>query len=71
MTVDVRPLQKVYKYNGILLPELPGFSDTEARDFYSSQYPELVNAEIVRSEPTANGKVEVTFRRAVGTKGLA
>ncbi len=43
-------------------------SPKEIRDLYSAQYPELVSAEIDTGE-IVDGVQEITFKRAVGTKG--
>ncbi len=68
MTIEVSEIQRSYRYNGINLPDVPGLSPREVRDLYSAQYPELVSAEIDAGE-IRNGVQEITFKRAVGTKG--
>ena len=68
MAIDIQEIKRSYRYNGITLPDVPGLSPREVRDLYSAQYPELVSAEIDAGE-IANGRQEITFRRAVGTKG--
>ncbi len=68
MTIEVNEIKRSYRYNGIDLPDVPGLSPREVRDLYSAQYPELVSAEIDAGEIT-NGVQEITFKRAVGTKG--
>ena len=50
------------------LPDVAGMSPQEIRDLYSAQYPELVSAEIETGE-IVDGVQEITFKRAVGTKG--
>ena len=57
-----------YRYNGVTLPDVAGMSPKEIRDLYSAQYPELVSAEIETGE-VVDGVQEITFKRAVGTKG--
>ncbi len=68
MTIEVSEIKRCYRYNGINLPDVPGMSPREVRDLYSAQYPELVSADIDMGE-IRNGVQEITFRRAVGTKG--
>lgn len=68
MAIEVSELKRTYRYNGINLPAVPGMGPREVRDLYSAQYPELVSAEIETGE-IHNGVQEITFRRAVGTKG--
>lgn len=68
MTIEVEEITRSYRYNGINLPDVPGLSPREVRDLYSAQYPELVSAEIETGEIN-DGKQEITFKRAVGTKG--
>ena len=46
----------------------PGLSNQQVRDLYSAQYPELMSADIEVGE-VARGVQDITFRRAVGTKG--
>jgi PRTRC genetic system protein C len=68
MAIEVSEIKRSYRYNGINLPDVPGLSPREVRDLYSAQYPELVSAEIDTGE-IHNGIQEITFKRAVGTKG--
>jgi PRTRC genetic system protein C len=68
MTIEVTQIKRLYRYNGISLPDVPGLSAKEVRDLYSAQYPELVSAEIETGE-IRDGAQEITFKRAVGTKG--
>lgn len=68
MAIEVSEIQRSYRYNGIHLPDVPGLDAREIRDLYSAQYPELVSAEIEMGE-IHNGVQEITFKRAVGTKG--
>lgn len=68
MTIEVTEVKRLYRYNGINLPDVPGMSAREIRDLYSAQYPELVSAEIEAGE-IRDGVQEITFKRAVGTKG--
>lgn len=68
MAIDISEIQRSYRYNGIQLPDVPGLDARAIRDLYSAQYPELVSAEIEMGE-ICNGIQEITFKRAVGTKG--
>ena len=68
MSIEITEVKRVYRYNGIQLPDVPGMSPREVRDLYSAQYPELVSAEIETGE-IRDGVQEITFKRAVGTKG--
>jgi len=68
MSITITEVKRSYRYNGISLPDVPGMSPREVRDLYSAQYPELVSAEIDTGE-IRDGVQEITFKRAVGTKG--
>jgi len=68
MSIEVHEIQRRFRYNGILLPDVPGLEPREVRDLYSAQYPELVSAEIEPGE-VRDGVQEFSFRKAVGTKG--
>jgi PRTRC genetic system protein C len=68
MTIQLTEIQRVFRYNGVALPDVPGMTPREVRDLYSAQYPELISAEIQTGE-VVNGVQEYTFRKAVGTKG--
>lgn len=68
MAIDIKETEKRYRYNGVALPNVPGMNPKEMRDLYSAQYPELISAEIEMGE-VVNGVQEITFKRAVGTKG--
>lgn len=68
MTIAVAALARVFKYNGIKLPDVPGLSNEDVRAVYAAQYPELLTAEIEVGE-VVRGVQEISFRRAVGTKG--
>lgn len=68
MFIEVHEIQRRFRYNGILLPDVPGLEPREVRDLYSAQYPELVSAEIEPGE-VRDGVQEFSFRKAVGTKG--
>lgn len=68
MSIAVLEIRRAFRYNGILLPDVPGLEPREVRDLYSAQYPELVSAEIEPGE-VRDGIQEFSFRKAVGTKG--
>lgn len=68
MAIEVTEVKRRFRYNGVTLPEVVGLSNQQVRDLYSAQYPELVSAEIEVGE-VVRGVQEITFRRAVGTKG--
>lgn len=68
MAIDVRETVHRYRYLGIELPAPPGMTPEQVRDLHSTLYPELVSADIEVGE-IVGGVQEVTFKRAVGTKG--
>jgi PRTRC genetic system protein C len=70
MSIEVKPIERRFLYNGITLPDVPGLEPKAVRELYSAQYPELLSAEI-EAGPIENGVQEFTFRKAVGTKGAA
>lgn len=70
MSITIQEIKRVFRYNGITLPDVPGLDPREVRDLYSAQYPELISAEIEAGEVRA-GAQEFTFRKAVGTKGAS
>lgn len=70
MAIAIQEIKRVFRYNGITLPDVPGLDPREVRDLYGSQYPELISAEIEAGE-VRDGTQEFTFRKAVGTKGAS
>ena len=68
MAIELTEVQRRFRYNGVTLPVVAGLSNQQVRDLYSAQYPELVCAEIEVGE-VVRGVQDITFRRAVGTKG--
>ena len=68
MAIEVTQIKRRFRYNGITLPDVPSMTCTQVKELYSAQYPELVNAEIEEGE-VVRGAQEITFKRAVGTKG--
>lgn len=73
MTIAINEIRRVFRYNGVALPDVPGMTPREVRDLYSAQYPELISAEVEAGEvvggEVVGGVQEYTFRKAVGTKG--
>ena len=67
--MKVTALARTFSYNGVSLPD-PGATHTpeQAKNFYAVMYPEITSAAI-EGPIEKNGKLEYTFRRAVGTKG--
>jgi PRTRC genetic system protein C len=70
MSIEIKEIKRVFRYNGIGLPDIPGLTPQAVRDVYSAQYPELISAEVEAGE-VVGGVQEYTFRKAVGTKGGA
>ncbi|MDE1544113.1 PRTRC system protein C [Dechloromonas agitata] len=68
MTIAINEIRRVFRYNGVQLPDVPGMEARDVRDLYSAQYPELISAEVEAGE-VVDGVQEYTFRKAVGTKG--
>lgn len=69
MPLEVKPVVRVFSYNGIKLadPHSDMTPDT-VREHYSAQYPELGTATV--ADPVLkDGKHEYAFIRSVGTKG--
>ena len=69
MSVTVRALKRVFKFNQLALPD-PGatFTPDQVRDLYAATYSELTNAVIEGPKTTARG-LEYAFAVAIGTKG--
>jgi PRTRC genetic system protein C len=67
--MKIEALRRTFAYNAIELAD-PGAALTPAavKDFYTSVYPDLTNAEIEGPKVIGNTHA-YTFRRAVGTKG--
>jgi PRTRC genetic system protein C len=68
MTIAVAVLARVFNYNGVKLPDVPGMSNEDVKTLYAGQYPELLTAEVEVGE-VVRGTQQINFRRAVGTKG--
>lgn len=64
-------LQRVFRYNSVELEDPgPDHDPVDVRNLYSATYPEITSAAIEGPEQK-DGKLVYTFRRAVGTKGVA
>lgn len=69
--MKVETTTREFRYNAIALQDPnPNHTIEQVRDFYSTVYPEILNAAIEGPESVGN-KVVYTFKRAVGTKGAA
>ncbi|UJP64044.1 PRTRC system protein C [Mongoliitalea daihaiensis] len=66
--MKVTKLNRVFKFKDQTLED-PNIKMTtvQVKDFYSNEYPELVNANI--TEKTEGDTITVTFQTAVGKKG--
>jgi len=69
--MQAQELIREFKHGSVkLLDPNVGFTVNQVREFYSTVYPELLNADIEGPELDGNRQT-YTFRRAVGTKGSA
>ena len=68
MSIVVAALSRCFKYNGLTLPDIPGLTIEQVKEVYAAQYQELLTAEAQVGE-VIRGVQEVSFKRAVGTKG--
>lgn len=69
MAIQVQALKRVFKYNGMNLPDpAADMSPDEVKDLYSASYAELATA-VVEGPETKGNQLIYTFRKAVGTKG--
>lgn len=67
--MQVQKLTRVFKYNGISLPDpSTDMTPEDVRDLYSATYAELATASVEGPETKGNQLV-YSFRKAVGTKG--
>jgi PRTRC genetic system protein C len=69
MALEKKELDRGFKFGEIVLTDPnPSFTTNQVLDFYSDQYPELVNANI--TGPTIENDVMVyKFGTSVGKKG--
>jgi len=69
--MQVLDLTREFKYNGVKLADPnPQLGPEQVKEFYASQYPELLNA-VVEGPVTKNGVAAYSFTRAAGAKGAA
>lgn len=68
MTIQAQEMQRVFKFNGVRLPDPNSKLDIEGvRDLYSSQYPELASASM--KTETVKDRLLITFEKVIGHKG--
>jgi PRTRC genetic system protein C len=67
--MKVVKLQRVFKFNGVTLPD-PGVQHdpNTVKALYSATYPDLTTA-VIEGPNEIGGKLVYEFRKAVGTKG--
>ena len=69
--MKVVDITRVFKYNGVTLPDpSPSLGPDQVREFYSTQYGELLNS-VVEGPVTKGDTATYTFTRAAGSKGAA
>jgi PRTRC genetic system protein C len=69
MAIQIQTLKRVFKYNGMSLPDpAADMTPEDVRDLYSATYAELATASVEGPE-TKGGQLVYSFRKAVGTKG--
>lgn len=67
--MQVVEITRNFKYNSVDLPDPnPSLGPDDVRQFYASQYPELLNA-VVEGPTTKAGVATYSFARAAGAKG--
>ncbi len=67
--MEVLNIERRFKYNSVTLPDPnPDMSADEVREFYATQFPELLNA-VVEGPETKEHVSTYTFTRAAGAKG--
>ena len=67
--MEVTKLERVFKHGEIELKDVDeAMTQDQVLNFYSTQYPELVNASVTGPE-VINDKLEYKFSTSVGTKG--
>jgi PRTRC genetic system protein C len=73
MAITVSPITRVFKYNGMTLPDLnPTLSADQVRELHAVAYPELANAKTHVENKTGPGDTSsqiITFNVSVGTRG--
>jgi PRTRC genetic system protein C len=69
--MKVVDITRKFKYNSVDLHDPnPSLSADDVRQFYATQYPELLNA-VVEGPVTKAGVATYTFTRAAGAKGAS
>lgn len=69
MAIQVTTLKRVFKYNGMTLPDPgPALSLDAVKSLFAMQFPELNNS-AVEGPSTKGNTATYTFLRAVGSKG--
>lgn len=69
MALQVKKLERVFKFKENKLPDPnPSFSPQEVLEFYTSDYPELTNANVGGPE-IEDDKTYYEFKTTLGTKG--
>jgi PRTRC genetic system protein C len=69
MTMQFRTMERVFRYNGVRLPDPdPKLTPEEVRAAYTNQYPELATASITGPDGSGD-QLRYDFVRAIGTKG--
>lgn len=69
MTIEIKPLTRVFQYNGMALADIDrNMTPEEIRDVYAAQYGELTTAETI-DHGIDNGIHKYQFLKTVGTKG--
>lgn len=67
--MQISEITRSFKYNSVGLPDPnPSLGPDDVRQFYATQYPELLNA-VVEGPTTKAGVATYTFTRAAGAKG--
>ncbi len=67
--IAVQAAERVFEYNGTILPEIsPSMKPEQIREHYSTFYPELSNA-LVEGPEIKGSKMSYRFVTKVGVKG--
>jgi PRTRC genetic system protein C len=67
--MEVLTIARKFKYNSVTLPDPNAdMSPEEVREFFATQFPELLNA-VVEGPVTKDNTSTYTFTRAAGAKG--
>lgn len=68
MSIQVKQLRRTFSFGGLRLPDIPGLTPEQVRDFYATDRPELNTSTIEGPEATGTS-LHYTFSRAIGSKG--